>query len=198
MVRATIRRRSSSIPQIRAALLKHGVIFFRDQDLTTAQHIAFARHFGKLEIHPATPKDQPDPEVLRIEHGPKSRGQENAWHSDVTWREEPSLGSILLAREVPECGGDTLFAGMEAAYAALSPTMRAFLGTLTARHASEHVYRGRYADRGVDDTDVSYPEAVHPLVRTHPPGRATACCRGCTTTPRGPSSRSGTVGPRTT
>ena len=57
---------------------------------------------------------------------------------------------------------------MEAAYAALSPTMRAFLGTLTARHASEHVYRGRYADRGVDDTDVSYPEAVHPLVRTHP------------------------------
>ena len=75
------------IPQIRAALLKHGVIFFRDQDLTTAQHIAFARHFGKLEIHPATPKDQPDPEVLRIEHGPKSRGQENAWHSDVTWRE---------------------------------------------------------------------------------------------------------------
>ena len=64
----------ATVAAIRKALLDHLVIFFRDQDLTTAQHIAFARHFGKLEIHPATPKDQPDPEVLRIEHGPKSRG----------------------------------------------------------------------------------------------------------------------------
>ena len=82
----------SRIPEIRAALLKYGVIFFRDQDLTQEQHIAFAREFGELEVHPATPKDQPNPEVLRIAHGPKSRGQENNWHSDVTWREKALLG----------------------------------------------------------------------------------------------------------
>ena len=117
---------AQSIPQIRAALLKHGVIFFRDQELTQAQHIAFARHFGELEIHPATPKDQPNPEVLRIAHGPDSRGSENFWHSDVTWREEPSLGSILLAREVPDCGGDTLFANMHLAYERLSEQMKRF------------------------------------------------------------------------
>ena len=101
---------ANHVPAIRAALLDHGVIFFRDQELTQEQHIAFASHFGELEIHPATPADQTNREVLRIAHGPKSKGQENYWHSDVTWREKPSLGSILLAREVPESGGDTLFA----------------------------------------------------------------------------------------
>ena len=155
------------IPQIRAALLKHGVIFFRDQDLTTAQHIAFARHFGKLEIHPATPKDQPDPEVLRIEHGPKSRGQENAWHSDVTWREEPSLGSILLAREVPECGGDTLFANMHMAYERLSDQMKRFCEGRTAVHDIARVFARRLGKRPEELHD-QYPPTRHPVIRTHP------------------------------
>ena len=97
------------IGEVRAALLAHKVVFFRDQTLTREQHIAFARGFGELEIHPATPKDQPDPEVLRIAHGAKSRGQENMWHSDVTWRAEPSLGSILRAMELPEVGGCLLY-----------------------------------------------------------------------------------------
>ncbi len=155
------------IPQIRAALLKHCVIFFRDQDLTTAQHIAFARHFGKLEIHPATPKDQPDPEVLRIEHGPKSRGQDNAWHSDVTWREEPSLGSILLAREVPECGGDTLFANMHMAYVRLSDQMKRFCESLTAVHDIARVFARRLGKRPEELHD-QYPPTRHPVIRTHP------------------------------
>ena len=134
---------AARIPDIRASLLKHGVIFFRDQDLTQEQHIAFARHFGELEIHPATPKDQPNPEVLRIAHGPKSRGQENNWHSDVTWREKPSLGSILLAREVPECGGDTLFANMHLAYERLSEQMKRFCEGLTAVHDISRVFAKR-------------------------------------------------------
>src|SRR3546814_7482877 len=108
-----------AIAEIRAALLRHKVIFFRDQDITPAQHIAFARRFGRLEIHPATPKDQPDPEVLHIAHGPDSKGQENAWHSDVTWRTEPTLGSILPAVEVPPVGGDTCFADMDHAFRSL-------------------------------------------------------------------------------
>ena len=158
---------AARIPEIRAALLSHGVIFFRDQDITTAQHIAFARAFGELEIHPATPKDQPNREVLRIEHGPKSRGQENAWHSDVTWRDEPSLGSILLAREVPDCGGDTLFANMHLAYERLSDPMKAFCEGLTAVHDSARVFARRLGKRPEELHD-TYPPMRHPVIRTHP------------------------------
>ena len=155
------------IPEIRAALLKYGVIFFRDQDLTQEQHIAFARHFGDLEVHPATPKDQPNPEVLRIAHGPKSRGQENNWHSDVTWREEPSLGSILLAREVPECGGDTLFANMHLAYERLSEQMQRFCEGLTAVHDIARVFSKRL-DKAPADLHEKFPPKRHPVIRTHP------------------------------
>lgn len=158
---------AARIPEIRAALLSHGVIFFRDQDITTAQHIAFARAFGELEIHPATPKDQPNREVLRIEHGPKSRGQENAWHSDVTWREEPSLGSILLAREVPDCGGDTLFANMHLAYERLSDPMKTFCEGLTAVHDIARVFAKRLGKRPEELHD-AYPPMRHPVIRTHP------------------------------
>lgn len=158
---------AARIPEIRAALLSHGVIFFRDQDITTAQHIAFARAFGELEIHPATPKDQPNREVLRIEHGPKSRGQENAWHSDVTWREEPSLGSILLAREVPDCGGDTLFANMHLAYERLSDPMKTFCEGLTAVHDIARVFAKRLGKRPEELHD-TYPPMRHPVIRTHP------------------------------
>src|SRR3546814_19133253 len=94
----------ATIAEIRAALLAYKVVFFRDQFITPEQHIAFARRFGPLEIHPATPQDQPNREVLHIAHGPDSRGRETFWHSDVTWRAEPSLGSILRAIEVPQVG----------------------------------------------------------------------------------------------
>ena len=123
----------ATIAEVRAALLAHKVIFFRDQFITPEQHIAFARRFGPLEIHPATPQDQPNREVLHIAHGPDSRGRENFWHSDVTWRAEPSLGSILRAIEVPEVGGDTLFADMAAAFRSLSPAMQDWCRSLSAR-----------------------------------------------------------------
>ncbi len=158
---------ADSVPAIRAALLKYGVIFFRDQDLTQEQHIAFARHFGDLEIHPATPKDQPNPEVLRIAHGPDSRGQENRWHSDVTWRECPSLGSILLAREVPECGGDTLFANMHLAYERLSDGMKRHCENLTAVHDIARVFAKRLG-KAPEDLHDKYPPMRHPVIRTHP------------------------------
>ena len=156
-----------AIAEIRAALLAHKVVFFRDQELTPAQHIAFARRFGELEIHPATPKDQPDPEVLHIAHGPDSRGQENAWHSDVTWRAEPSLGSILRAVEVPPVGGDTLFADMGAAFRGLSPAMQELCRALTAVHDIARVFARRL---GKDPKDLhdQYPPERHPVVRTHP------------------------------
>jgi taurine dioxygenase len=156
-----------AIPAIRAALLAHKVIFFRDQQISAAQHIAFARHFGDLEIHPATPKDQPTPEILRIAHGPDSRGQENYWHSDVTWREKPSLGSILRAIEVPEVGGDTLFADMHAAFTGLSREMQRFVTGLTAVHDIARVFAGRLG-KAPADLHERFPPQEHPVVRTHP------------------------------
>ena len=162
----------AAIAAVRQALLDWKVIFFRDQDITRAQHIAFARRFGDLEIHPATPKDQPDPEVLRIEHGPNSRGQENAWHSDVTWRATPSLGSILRSIEIPPVGGDTLFANMYAAYEALSDGLKATLGTLRAVHSAAHVFGAKSAYGAGDQKALSghsdLPESVHPVIITHP------------------------------
>ena len=155
------------VSEVRAALLKYQVVFFRDQDITREQHIAFARKFGELEIHPATPKDQPDREVLRIIHGPNSKGAENFWHSDVTWRAEPSLGSILRAIELPPVGGDTLFSNMVAAYEDLDEDLKERLCTLTAVHDIARVFSSRLS------TDASklhekFPPQEHPVIRTHP------------------------------
>ncbi|MEL7196865.1 MAG: TauD/TfdA family dioxygenase [Pseudomonadota bacterium] len=156
-----------SIPAIRSALLKHGVIFFRDQDLSQEQHIAFARHFGELEIHPATPKDQDKPEILKIAYGSKKRGEENHWHSDVTWREEPSMGSILMAHTVPAVGGDTLFANMHLAYELLSDEMKRLCEGLTAVHDIGRVFAKRLG-KAPEELHKQYPPMRHPVIRTHP------------------------------
>ncbi|WP_353200863.1 TauD/TfdA family dioxygenase [Sandarakinorhabdus sp.] len=155
------------VPAIRAALLAHKVIFFRESHITAEQHIEFARHFGDLEIHPATPKDQANQEILRIAHGPDSRGTENAWHSDVTWRERPSLGSILRAIEVPAVGGDTLFVDMHLAFQTLSAEMQRFVRGLNAVHDIARVFAGRLG-KTADDLRAKYPPQTHPVVRTHP------------------------------
>jgi taurine dioxygenase len=155
---------------IRQALVDHGVVFFRDQPhLAPEAQIAFARRFGELHAHPAAPHLEGFPEVFVIHTHAQSRiANGNGWHTDVSCDEEPPLGTLLQLHDLPGCGGDTLFASMYAAFETLSPAMQAFLTTLTARHESEHVYRGRYADRGVDDSGRVYPSAVHPVVRTHP------------------------------
>jgi taurine dioxygenase len=157
----------AAIAEIRHALLRFQVVFFRDQTLTRAQHINFARRFGPLEIHPATPKDQADPEILRIVHGPDNRGKENAWHSDVTWRECPSLGSILRAIEVPAVGGDTVFSNMVMAYENLSPQMRRWIAGLTAVHDIARVFAGRLG-KSAEELHAKFPPMEHPVVRTHP------------------------------
>ena len=157
----------ATIAEIRAALLAYKVVFVRDQSMTPEQHIAVARRFGPLEIHPATPQDQPNREVLHIAHGPDSRGRENFWHSDVTWRAEPSLGSILRAIEVPEVGGDTLFADMAAAFRGLSPAMQDWCRSLTAVHDIARVFAKRLG-KSAHELHEQYPPQLHPVVRTHP------------------------------
>ncbi len=89
-------------------LVERKVLFFRKQDITMDQHIAFARRFGELEVHPFTANNDDRPEVIHLKNGPDHKPSIDLWHSDVTWREEPSLGSILRGRQIPEVGGDTL------------------------------------------------------------------------------------------
>lgn len=155
------------IEDVRVALLKYKVVFFRDQQLSPRQHIDFAREFGELEVHPATPKNQADPEILRLAHGPDSKGAENMWHSDVTWREKPSLGSVLRAIEVPALGGDTLFANMTLAYNRLPDATKEKIHNRIAVHDIARVFAKRLNKRP-EELHEQYPLMEHPIVRTHP------------------------------
>ena len=155
------------VDALRSALTSHLVLFFREQPISQAQHIAFGRCFGTLHIHPAAPKDAEHPEILVV-HGDDqvSFVAGSVWHSDVSCDTEPPMGSILRVEQVPDVGGDTLFANMYAAFEALSPPMRRLLSGLTAIHEGERYYRDRYGSATL--RDASYPVAEHPVVRTHP------------------------------
>ncbi|MCB2072111.1 MAG: TauD/TfdA family dioxygenase [Novosphingobium sp.] len=156
------------IAEIRQALLTYKVIFFRDQDISEEQHIAFARRFGDLEIHPISEnKDQPHPEIFHLKTRPDGRTSgADMWHSDVTWRAEPSLGSVLRGRIIPEVGGDTMWSDMVAAYEGLSPAMKDWVCTLTAIHDGSG-FAG-YLGIPIDQWYERFPLQEHPVVRTHP------------------------------
>jgi taurine dioxygenase len=150
------------------AFLDHKVLFFRDQDITSEQHVEFARHFGDLEVHPFVPHKKDQPEVMVLLHDENRRGTENAWHSDVTWRLEPSLGSILRAVEVPEVGGDTLFADMEAAFEGLDVKTRERVRDMKAIHDFTRVFGGNKSEDELAELREKFPPAEHPVIRTHP------------------------------
>lgn len=158
--------------EIYQALLVYKVIFFRDQDLTIEEHLAFAKNFGELEVHPFANNDEQYPEVLKITHNEKSKGKENTWHSDVTWRLEPSLGSVLRMKEAPKFGGDTLFSDMYAAYEDLSDEIKEKLDGAIAIHDFVG-FRKRMEKIGVSKEEIEafnkkYPMPEHPVIRTHP------------------------------
>jgi taurine dioxygenase len=157
---------------LRQALLDWKVLFFRDQDITTEHHLAFADRFGDLEVHPFAPHKPDHPEVLAITHDADSPGFENLWHSDVTWRLEPSLGSVLRVVDAPAVGGDTLFADMYAAYDGLPGRIKNRVDELVARHDFTG-FRTRLARNGATDDELAdflrqYPNPEHPVIRTHP------------------------------
>lgn len=157
--------------ELNRALLEWKVLFFRGQDITPEQHRDFAAHWGGLEAHPFIKElvDQPDEvEVVRLEKNEVFSGYENAWHSDVTWRACPSLGSVLRAVEVPAVGGDTLWADMAAAYDNLTPQMKQFLDGKVAVHDWMPLF-GRNMDAATKEAlRADFPEVEHPIVRTHP------------------------------
>ena len=158
------------VEEIRAAFLEHGVIFFRDQRLDLAQFMAFARRMGKPVEYPFVKGIEGFPEVIevkKLEHERHNFG--GIWHSDTAYLEEPPMGSMLLAREVPPYGGDTLFASQYLAYEALSEGMRRLLEGLVAINASSKADVTRTREDRVREEDKSKEYlAEHPVVRVHP------------------------------
>lgn len=160
--------------EIRRAFLEHHVLFFRDQDLSPEAQMRFGRGFGQLDTHPFVEGMDDHPEVIEIITEPDDVFNfGGGWHTDVTFLEEPDLGSILYAVEVPSFGGDTLFANQHAAYDALSDTMKGFLDGLVAKHSAGPQYaQGGYSTRSkamrMKPADQVHRVVRHPLVRTHP------------------------------
>ena len=164
-----------TIAGIRRALLDHGVIFFRDQNLDPEQHKALARRFGPIFVHPNFKGLGGDDEIVEIRRQPTDRkivGEE--WHCDTTMMAEPPLGAILYGIEVPPYGGDTMFASMYHAYDTLSDGMKRMLAGMRAVH-TDHTVAGPAAARNAkrstkvrEDADWKPTVNLHPVVRAHP------------------------------
>ena len=162
------------VAEIWNAFLEHHVLYFPDQDLTPDAQVRFGRHFGELDTHPFVEGMEAHPEVIEIVTEADDRVNfGGGWHSDVTFLEQPDLGSILCAVDVPPFGGDTLFANQHAAYDALSDTMKDMLDGLVAKHSAGPQYaQGGYStlSRSMKTKPAEGIDAIvrHPLVRTHP------------------------------
>ena len=164
----------TTIAAIRTAFNEHHVLVFRDQDLTPEQQIAFGRCFGELDTHPFVEGNAEHPEIVDVITVPDDRANfGGGWHTDVTFLDEPDLGSILYAVELPPAGGDTLFADQHAAYDALSATMQSMLDGLVAVHTAGP----QYAEGGLStlskemrtkNAELAARTVEHPVVRTHP------------------------------
>ncbi len=163
-------RDTGLVAEIRALLLEHKVLFFRDQDITRAEHVAFARHFGELEDHPVAGSDPDNPGLVRIYKSPETPNDryENAWHTDATWREKPPFGCVLRCIEGPAVGGDTMWVNMVEAYKRLPEDVKAKIADLRARHSIEASFGAAMPIEKRLALAAQFPDAEHPVVRTHP------------------------------
>ncbi|WP_078198532.1 TauD/TfdA family dioxygenase [Cupriavidus necator] len=153
--------------QLRALLLRHKLLVFRDQDIAPAQHVAFAKRFGELEIHPVFQHHSDFPELALL-GGNKQSGRENLFHSDVTWRENPSMGSILRCVECPDNGGDTIWVNMALAYEELPEYVKQQLAGLIAVHDIMPTFIDRIPLERREKIRNENPPQMHPVVRVHP------------------------------
>ncbi len=158
----------ATIEELRAALVAHKVLVFRDQELDAATQSRFAARFGKLERHPFLGGTEDTPYLVRLAKDEAVGGYENVWHSDVTWRERPALGAVLRAVEVPAHGGDTLWADMGAAYEGLSEAVKQRIDGLTAVHDFMLSYGAAMSPEDRQAARSEFPAVEHPVVRTHP------------------------------
>ena len=156
--------------EIKHALLRYRVLFLRDQDISRADHVAFAKQFGALEDHPIVGSHPEHPGLVQIyktPEGPIDR-YENAWHTDATWRDAPPMGCVLRCVECPPVGGDTMWANMALAYDKLPEEIKTRISTLRARHSIEASFGAVMPAEKRLALKAKYPDAEHPVVRTHP------------------------------
>ncbi len=156
------------VAEIQDAWLAHKVLFFRDQDLTHAQHVAYGRALGDLEIHPFVESVPDHPEIIVLESTPEKFQAAETWHSDVTFRECPPLGSVLLGRIIPPYGGDTCWANMELAYELLPDDVKEQIEGRVAIHSYVKAFGNTISDAERAKALEEHPEQKHPIVRTHP------------------------------
>ena len=157
---------------LEAALVAHKVVYLRDQRIDTRQHVAIGRMLGELEIHPFRPEGE-FPEIMVLDnHRDNPVLSTDVWHSDTTFRECPTRYSILRCLEIPDTGGDTIWADMCAAHDRLSEPHKAMIGGLRAVHDFRN-FRALFANDEADRErlrrmEALYPNPTHPVVRTHP------------------------------
>jgi taurine dioxygenase len=156
--------------EIKHALLQHKVLFLRDQQISKAEHVAFAKRFGDLEDHPVAGSDPDHPGLVCIYKDLDSPPDhyENAWHCDATWREVPPMGAVLRCLECPSVGGDTVWANMGRAYEDLPGHIKDSVDDLYARHSIEASFGARMPIEKRHGLKTQFPDAEHPVVRKHP------------------------------
>ena len=181
---------------VHRALLDHGVVFLRDQEVQPRDLIDFAARFGPLNVHPMMKPLDGYPAILEIVKNPEDRHNfGGSWHTDLSYLARPALASLLYAREIPPVGGDTLFASMYLAYEALSDGLKGLLSGLRAVHDTRRIYTpdaqrrlggtiGDAASMRRNRPEDQHEEAVHPVVRTHPETGRRALYVNCNFTSR--------------
>ena len=167
---------NGDVQAIQAALGQHGVLFFRDQQITPEAHITLAEKFGAININRFFAPVPDYPKIAQVLKEPTQ--QQNigeVWHTDHSYDQIPALGSILVARDLPATGGDTLFVSQITAYDALDSAMKEQLESLTATHSSRHVFGAKSSPKNSDDMkgrignpEAATQDAIHPLIIKHP------------------------------
>lgn len=164
----------SDFDAIKDAFFAHGALFFRDQNLSPEAHIEFAQRWGELDINRFFTPVEGHPQIAQVLKEPDQKlNIGGGWHTDHSYDRVPAMGSILNALEIPPQGGDTLFAGMAAAYEALDDDMKGRVGGLKALHGNAHVFgnKSSYAKEVGDrygNAESAGQTAIHPIVLMHP------------------------------
>lgn len=167
---ADVARDDDLFAELKGLLLEHKVLFFRDQHMSRAEHVALAERFGSLEDHPVVGSDPEHPGLVRIYKDLDSPREafENAYHCDATWRANPPMGCVLRCVEGPAVGGDTIWVNMALAYERLPERVKEQIEGLRARHSIEASFGARLPLEKRLELKERFPDAEHPVVRTHP------------------------------
>ena len=170
----------SLFSEIRETFIEHGLIFFRDQELTPDDHLRFAKRWGEININRFFVKVEGYDQIAEVR---KDADQKinigGAWHTDHSYDQVPAMGSILLAKETPKIGGDTLFANMYRAYETLSDGMKKTLESMKSCHSSRHVFGAHTgyseaSNQRIGNPELATQDAIHPVIITHPESKRKA------------------------